>query len=464
MHFPSSEPQDRLTEFLVNRSVAYACVGMGIGKSAAVLAALDQLFCNLECTGALIIAPLRVTNLTWTMEPEDWDQFNYMRVANLRTEEGRQMFMDGTAHLYLINYESLPTLIKLIKQRGDTVPFDTVVYDEITKCKNPSAKRIQAWRRCVAQPQLRRRWGLTGTPVPNSLLDLFAQVRLLDKGERFGTAFDTFKRTYFVPLDYMQYNWGPMPDTEERIQKKISDITITLRSKDWVDVAEPIIEDVEIAMPPALLKEYRDFEKELVMQLKDAEITAVNAAALVSKLLQFTSGTIYDAESNQHGLHDLKIKALQNIVKQTKSPVLVAYAFKSEALRLREAFPQGEFFADAKNDVQQKDMLNRWNAGQIPILFSHPRSASHGLNMQKGGHTIVWTTMTYSREEYEQLIGRLARRGQQNQVTVHRLLCSGTVDDAVATALEAKQGTENRLLSALQKLETYRYEKTTEMD
>jgi hypothetical protein len=458
-----------------------------------------------------------------------------MRVANLRQESGKRAFLQGTADIYVCNYEALMTrTITLKKPRepnagekellkrfeipyfcyikdaekraaykagkpnwSDTdkklmsmgvvpegafcydaveksspgaidslfkkalkLPFDTLIIDESSKAKSPDHKGINQLRvfmRNITTGSIKRRWALTGTPAPNSLMDLFAQVRLVDDGQRLGRAFDLFKQTYFKPSGFQGYQWKELPGSKEAIESRIHDITLTLRSKDWLDIPDTVVEDIDIHLPPKLIADYKAFEKELVLQIrKDKEITATNAAALVSKLLQFTSGSLYDEEKKWHDIHELKLDALAKIAKETKSPILVAYAFQHESHRIRARFPQARFFADAKNANSQTQLLADWNDKKIPMLVAHPKSVGHGLNLQHGGNTLVWMSLTYSREDYEQMIARLSRRGQDALVNVYRLMVPDTVDFAVATVIEEKRTTEDRLLTALQLLESCR--------
>lgn len=460
MKFPSSEPQDLLTDHLLAHLHALGFVGVGIGKTSATLNALSHLLKSGKSKGALVMAPMRVANLTWPMEVQRWDDFKWMRVANLRTEGGKRAFLQGKAHIYVVNFESIPILLKLVKGRKDVrlgLPFDTIIVDESTKMKNPSSKRINAFRREVKHEDVKRVWALTGTPAPNSLMDLFAQVRFVDGGQRLGRAFDLFKQTYFRPTGYQGYQWKELPGSQEKIEQRIADITLTLRSKDWLNLPETVVEDVETPLSTDLAKKYQDFERDLVLEIrKDKEITAASAAALVSKLLQFTSGSVYDEDGKHNELHDLKLKALERIAKEADSPLLVAVAFKHEIARIRERFPKAKFFQDAKSLTSQKEMLEEWNAGKIPMLVAHPKSMSHGLNLQAGGNNLVWMSLTYSRDDYEQTIGRLERRGQDAVVKVWRIMCPDTVDYAVATVVEEKRATEDRLLAALQLLESCR--------
>jgi len=455
MLFIPVEPQQIFIDHLRKHSNALGFIGMGVGKTAAVLSRLSEMFLDGESSAALIIAPMRVANLTWPSECRDWDQFQWMRLANLRTESGQRAFLNGKAHIYTINYESIPLLVKLVERRRGTIPYDTVVFDELTKAKNPGSKRINLFRRKV--PRAERHIGLTGTPMPNSWMDLFAQVRLIDGGERLGTNFTQFKREYFYGSENHFAPWKPKRGTAELLEKKISDITVTLKSSDWLDIPDTVFEDVEITFPTELQERYKKLERELVIELRqDVTLNVPSAATLVTKLLQFTSGHMYDDVRDVHPIHNLKFDALRKIAKDEKQPLLVACIFQHEQDRIRKQFPHARFFADAKNPTSQKQMLDDWNAGKIQMLVAHPASVGHGLNLQRGSSVMVWLSLTYSRELYEQMIARLARRGQENIIKVYRLMVPGTVDDAVAEALATKAENEARLISALQMLESYR--------
>jgi hypothetical protein len=449
------EPQQIIIDHLRKVPNALVFAGMGISKTAACLFRLTELLLDAEIVGALIIGPLRVINLTWPMECQKWECFHWLKVANLRTEHGQRAFLNGRAHVFLINYESIPLLISLVERRKGKVPYDVLVCDESTRCKNPSSKRINALRHKV--PRVERNWLLTGTPAPNSHLDVFAQVRLCDGGERLGQNFLAFKKQYYF-APFMPYQpWKPKAGTDKAIEEKIADLTVTLKSSDWLDIPDTQIEDVDIKFPPELQDKYETLEKELVIELrKDKTINIGSAAALVTKLLQFTSGEMYDDEKSHHPIHDLKFKALERIVKEEKQPVFVACMFKHEYARMKQHFPQSVFFNDAKTPAAQTKLLNDWNAKKIPILFAHPASVGHGLNLQFGSSILVFISLTYNREYYEQTICRFARRGQTEITRVYRLMIDNTVDWAVAEALAAKTQNEARLISALQMLESFR--------
>jgi hypothetical protein len=455
MHFVPVEPQRLIIEHLERCKDALVLVGMGVGKTAAVLHRLNEMFLSCEAVGALVVAPLRVKNLTWPAECRDWEQFRWMRIANLATESGQRDFLQGRAHLYLCNYESLHHLVSLVERRKGKLPYDVVIWDELTKAKNPSSKRINFYRRKVPRPEYNI--GLTGTPMPNSHLDLFAQVRLVDDGARLGSNFLAFKKNLFCAPHMPFQQWKAKEGSVKFIEERISDCTITLKSSDWLDIPDTVFQDVEVKFTPELDEKYHKLEEELVIELrKDKTINVASSAALITKLLQFTSGEMYDDEKNHHPLHSLKFEALRNILKEEKQPVFVACQFKHEYVRMKEHFPESVFFNDAKSVDAQTKLMADWNAKKISILFAHPASIGHGLNLQFGSSILVFLSLTYNREHYDQIIARFARRGQTEITRVYRIMIPGTVDDAVAEALANKAENEARLIAALQMLESYR--------
>lgn len=499
-----------MRDFLLTRPRAMLMCGMGISKTAAVFWAACDLLEDAAIRGVLVIAPVRVCNLTWPMEGRLWDQFRWLRVANLREPEGIEQLLAGTADVYVINYEALasrdvtrqipreptqqecdemldgvvpvtatlkgqvsdddlasmalgeiPKSIRFTRSEtthykgfvekhltGKRWPFNMVVFDEITKAKNHDVKGIKALYKELKQRPSTRRAGLTGTPAPNSLMDLFAQYRLLDDGARLGHSITHFKETYFTK-DYNGHTWSIKEGAEKEIYDKIADITLSLRTRDWIDLPEPIIEDVEVTLPDEVLKQYKQFEKDLIIELAEGEITAANSAVLVTKLQQFTAGQTYDGERLVHELHNEKIEALRALAAKHKEPLLVACIFQHEQAMVRKCFPLAVFFADAKTAKTQENLLEAWNRGDIPMLVAHPASVGHGLNLQRGGCKLIYMSLTFNREWYEQMICRLSRRGQTKPVTVYRLMCPGTVDEAVAEALADKANTERRLMGWL---------------
>lgn len=453
--YKPSEPQLLATDHLLVNKEAALFMGCGLGKTAAVLDTLNSLFHDVACRGALVVAPLRVCNLTWPAEVDKWEQFSWMRVANLRTKEGWEMLKKGSAQIYVVNYEMLPQLRERFLKGKRSLPFDVVVWDELTKAKNHKSKRIRA-----VVPYLRekcsRHWGLTGTPTPNGLMDLFAQVRLLDGGARLGKSFTHFQNQYFFPTDYMRYNWEPRQGSREAIYKKLEGFALTLKSSDYLDIPDVVVEDIEVKIPQDIQEQvYDELERELFVALDDDEhLSAVNAAVLTNKLLQVCSGAVYKEDKNVHVLHSAKLQALSALYKKLhkrKEPLLVACTFKHEQDRIRAMFPEALFFQDAKTPTEQTHLVNLWNRGCVPMLVAHPGSIGHGLNLQAGGCNVVWFSPTWSSELYDQFNARLARRGQDKVTTLYRLLTTGTVEDGVVEALREKDTEQNALLDALRR-------------
>jgi len=455
MIFKPSTHGTMITQHIIKNPVAAVFAGMGLGKTCATLDALSFLFSDTAMQGVLIVAPLRVAVLTWPNEIEKWEKFGWMRVANLRTKEGIKAWHEKSAEIYLINYESLPTFAKnhIKGKKKSEMPVDTIVFDELTKAKNPGSKRINYFRKYM--DYFERRIGLTGTPVPNSQLDLFGQIRLLDDGERFGKFFGHYRREYFTAentfSNYPKYILRE--ESKELIESKISDMTITLTSEDWLDIPETITEDIEVALPPEAKKVYKELEKELLVELaNDFEMIAVNAAVLTKKLLQVTSGAVYVQQGDDKTtrkvefVHDAKIKALRKLYQdQGRQPIIVACQFRHEIARIKEAFP------DAREFTQE--LLGDWNAGKIPMLLSHPASIGHGLNLQDGGSRVVWFSLDHSRELYDQMNARVARMGQTDVTRIFRLLIAGTVDDAVADAIRGKGENQSAFLQTLKNIQ-----------
>ena len=416
-----------MRDFLVSNPLAYCTVGLGLGKTATTLSALNELFMDGAIRSALIVAPLRVARMTWPNEVEKWEQFRWMETEHLKGNAP-----SGKAQLYFINYERLAEL--------ESLDFcDVVVFDEVTRAKNHASKRIKAFR-----PLLRkwhRRWGLTGTPRPNSILELFGQIRLLDDGARLGQTYNGFKERYCYPTDYMRYNWVPRPGAEDQIYSKISDMTLTLRSSDYLDIPETEVIDVPVSMSDAGESMYRKLEKDFLAVINSRDVVAVNAAVLVNKLLQVCSGAVYAEDRSVQKIHEDKIAALRTLVNSIREPVLIACQYQHEAQRICEIMRGAVHVSQVKGNLEDE-----WNSGRIPALVADPRSLGHGLNLQKGGRTVIWFSPTWSRELYDQFNGRVARKGQDKISRVYRLLVPDTIDEAVIESLREKGNAQNEMM------------------
>lgn len=453
--------QVKAYHWLKERKEAALFMGCGLGKTATCLSLIAEMLLNGETKGVLVVAPKRVCNLVWPFEPAKWEQLTWLRVANLRTKDGWALLEKRQAHVYIINYEQLPKLAEKYfhNRRQAKWAFDTVIYDELTKAKNPKSIRIKSVRRYMEK--LERRWGLTGTPTPNGLLNLFGQIRVLDKGARFGVSHAAFRARYFKPVDYHERVWRLRNKSAgDAITKKISDLAITLKSSDFLEIPDTTKYDLEIALPQRAKKAYVELAKELYLLLKGKEVTAVNSAVLVNKLLQITSGAIYgDVEDPKAKkpvieIHDAKINVIKKFVKQLDEPVLIACVFRHEQERILKAIEGCVRFDSAKTERAQIQLQDQWNAKKIPAIVAHPASIGHGLNLQGGGRTIIWMTPTWDRELYDQMNARVARTGQNQQTQIYHVLVSETMDDAVMSALEQKDDEQNALLDVLKKFQT----------
>ena len=444
MRYTPSPYQTYATRFIEDHPQAAVLLPMGLGKTIITLTALADLLTLGDAEKILIIAPLNVARTVWAEEAAKWDHTAHLRcVKILGDARAREKALQADADLYVINRENVKWLVDYQIARK-TWPFDTVVIDELSSFKAASTARWKAlWK---ARKQITRMIGLTGTPAPNSLIDLWAQITMLDEGQRFGRSLTRFKQAYFVPDSYnpqtgIIYHYALRPGADGEIYGKIRDMTVSMQASDYIKLPDRIDRTVPVELTPSAWSAYKRFARDLVVELGDEEITAANAAVLCNKLLQLASGEIYSPSGTQT-VHDGKLIALKEIVDTATSPVLIFYAFRHEASRIMEALPQAEKLTGA-------EQVERWNQGNIPILLAHPDSAGHGLNLQAGGHTIVWYSLTWSLEKYQQACARLHRRGQTQPVIIHHLIAKGTVDERVMAVLAGKDDGQNALLQAV---------------
>jgi len=449
MKFKPHEYQQQLIDHGVSNDLTAWFVGMGLGKTASRLAVWDRLFTDCALRGVLVVAPLRVANLTWSNEVEKWENFRWLKVANLRTKSGQKAWEEGAAHIYTINYESLPKFTEkyLKNKKASELPVDEVFFDESDNAKNPSSKRINFFRKW-GRNKFRRCGIQTGTPISNSRLDLFAQIRLLDKGETFGNAYGKWAAQYFEPENtWSQYpKLIPRQGAEELLENAVSHLTKTLKTEDWISWTPHTTRDEVAKLPPEAKKIYNEVEKDLLAQLESGEeVVAVNSAVLVGKLLQITGGNVYTDEGGAEPIHDAKLDALKKIQKRHKSPLLVACQYRHEIERVLEEVDGAEEFTEAR--------LDAWNAGDVPVMVAHPKSIGHGLNLQDGGHVIVWYSLNWSRGLYDQFNARLARQGQKQETIVYHIVIPETVDDAVLGALDHKGKDQAAFLNTLSNIQ-----------
>jgi len=404
---------------------------------------------SFEIGKVLIIAPLRVASQTWPTEIEKWDHLKGLSYSvAVGTEKDRMNALMKRASIYIINRENVDWLVN---KSGISFDFDMVVIDELSSFKSYGAKRFKSLLK--VRPSVKRIVGLTGTPSSNGLMDLWAEFRILDLGQRLGRFITHYRSAYFLPDKRnaeIIFSYKPLPGTEDRIYKQISDITISMKSTDYLKMPECVINEVPVYLSEKEWSIYSDFRDEMVAKLGDNEIDAVNAAVLSGKLLQMANGAVYDDKSKAHSIHDRKLDALEDLIEGANGKsVLVAYWFKHDLERIQKRFP-------ARQIKTSKD-IEDWNNGNIPIAAIHPASAGHGLNLQSGGSTLIWFGLTWSLELYQQTNARLYRQGQNETVVIHHIIAKDTIDEDVMKALTRKEKTQASLIDAVKaKLEVKR--------
>lgn len=438
------EYQEYSKDWILDHPYCALFLDMGLGKSLTTLTAIDELLNTFEVIeNVLVIAPLSVAEKTWSDEIEKWDHLNHLTFSKvLGSRQQRMAALAKKADVYLINRENVEWLVDHYRKDW---PFRTVIIDESSSFKSPSAKRFKALRK--VRPMIERLVELTGTPSPNNLMDLWSQIYLLDQGERLGKTITAFRNHYFIPASqngHIVYSWALLPGAEEAIYKKISDLCVSMKAKDYLKLPPRTNNVIEVELSSADWKKYKELERHYVLELDESDVVASNAATLSNKLLQMANGCIYDENGEAKPIHEKKLDALERIIEEAQGqPVLVFYQYKHDLARIQERFKQAKVLDVSAGDIK------KWNEGKIPLLLAHPQSAGHGLNLQAGGHIIVWFGLTWSLEFYQQANARLDRQGQQNPVIVHHLVAKGTIDEDVMKALETKEVGQEALMAAV---------------
>lgn len=443
MKFVPHEYQEYAIQKMISLPEAGLFLDMGLGKTVITLTAVRKLiYEEFAVCRVLVIAPKRVAEDTWTTECGKWDHLKGMRISKvLGTQKKRLAALDAEADIYITNRENVAWLVEACRKRW---PFDMVVVDELSSFKSSQSARFRALRQ--VRPLVSRFVGLTGTPAPNGLLDLWPQMYLIDRGERLGRTVGGYRQRYFNPgktNGYVVYSYEPKKGAQEAIEKKISDICVSMRAEDYLDMPELIVNDIPVRLSDPEMETYRKMEDEQLMEIDGEEVSALTAAAVCNKLLQLANGAVYTDTGSVQTVHGQKLAALQEIVDTSPGqPILVFYSFRHDMARLQEAFPYGQ-------TLQGPDDIHAWNAGRIPLLLAQPASMGHGLNLQAGGHIIVWFGLTWSLELYEQANARLYRQGQRKGVIIHRLVAQDTIDTQVIKRLAKKGDTQESLMDAL---------------
>ena len=429
------------TEFIINNRKVGLFLEPGLGKTVITLTAINELLYDyFDATKVLVIGPLRVARDTWARECEKWIHTEDLRISKvLGNEKERRMALHQKADIYIINRENVEWLIENM-----VWDFDLVIIDELSSFKSPSAKRFKALKK--VRHKIQRIIGLTGTPAPNGLLDIWSQIYLLDGGERLGRTFGGYRCRYFHPRKYIN---GGIPadyvlneDAEVKIYESISDICISMKALDYIKMPDIIFNKVEVELSEQEMKLYRKLEKDLLLPLGNSDIDAANAAVLANKLLQMSNGAVYDELKEVHEIHLRKIEALEDLIESANGkPVLIFYSFRHDRDRIQKWMQVGE--------INTSEDIESWNNGEMRVALCHPASAGHGLNLQEGGSTIVWFGVTWSLELYQQANARLWRQGQKQTVVIHHILTKNTIDERVMLALDEKDTSQNALIAAV---------------
>jgi SNF2 family DNA or RNA helicase len=440
--------QKKAVKHIKENPVCGLLLDMGLGKTISTLTAMNYLTYNeLEIGSWLVIGPKRVVEKVWSDEVGKWDHTKHLRISKVvGNPTQRVTALKQKADIYLISRDNIAWLCGLYG--GSMLPFDGLVIDESSSFKNPKSQRFKALRR--AAPSFDRVVILTGTPAPNTLIDIWSQIYLLDQGDRLGKTISQYRERYFKPdkrNGHIVYNYKLQKGSEEAIYKAVGDICISMKAEDYLEMPDYVEHDVRLSMPETLKRNYESFQREQVLNLMEGgEITALNAAALYNKLLQYANGCVYDEDKNAHNVHNLKIEALESLIEEANGrPVFIAWTYRHDRDRILKAL--NKYGVEELKTSEQQD---RWNRGEIPVLIAHPASVGHGLNLQGGGNTIIWFGQTPSLELYQQFNARLYRQGQQSKsVHIFRLIVERTLDEKVIQSLDRKESMQESLLEAV---------------
>lgn len=448
MEYKPHAYQEYATHRIIDTPYIALFLEMGLGKTVSTLTAIDLLLNDyFDSQKILVIAPLRVADDTWAREVEKWDHLKHLSISKiLGSVDQRRKALKQDADIWVINRENV---VWLVSELGTSWDFDTVVIDELSSFKNSSSKRFRALRR--VRPMMKRVIGLTGTPAPNSLIDLWPQIYLLDKGERLGKTITAYRDRYFIPGErsgHVVYKWHQKKESEERIYEAIKDIAVSMKSEDWLDLPPRIDRNVVVRLSDKAKEQYKKLERDLLLPFQDSDVVASTAAVLSNKLLQMASGAVYDEDRGIKEIHEAKLDALEDLIEAAQGkPIMIFYNFKHSLSRIQERFPQARTLRKGKDG--NKDIAD-WNSDKIELLLLHPKSAGHGLNLQESScQNVIWYDQIWSLEEDQQANARVHRQGQRNSVVVMRLVAQGTMDEDAVAALERKANGQEALMQAV---------------
>lgn len=442
MRYVAHNYQNYAKDFILAHKVSALFLDCGLGKTITTLTAINELmYDSFEISKVLIIAPLRVAQSTWKEEIEKWDHLNLLRYSIVVGDEKERLkALKQNSDIYIINRENVDWLVT---KSGVDFNFDMLIIDELSSFKSHTSKRFKSLLKI--RPYFERVVGLTGTPSSNGLMDLWAEFRVLDLGERLSRYITHYRNEYFLPdkrNGSVIFSYKPQPNAEERIYLRLADMTISMKSTEYLKMPELILNELEINLDDEDQMKYKKFKKEMVMTIQEKEIDAINAASLSNKLIQLANGSIYDEDKKFYEVHNKKLDKLEEIIESANGkPVLVAYWFKADKERIEKRFKVRE--------IKTADDIKQWNMGMINLALIHPASAGHGLNLQSGGSTLVWFSLTWSLELYQQTNARLYRQGQKDTVVIHHLITKNTIDEDIMKSLKRKDKTQEALMRAV---------------
>ena len=442
MRYVAHNYQNYAKNFILAHKVSALFLDCGLGKTITTLTAINELmYDSFEISKVLIIAPLRVAQSTWKEEIEKWDHLNLLRYSiAVGDEKERLKALKQNSDIYIINRENVDWLVT---KSGIDFNFNMLIIDELSSFKSHTSKRFKSLLKI--RPYFERVVGLTGTPSSNGLMDLWAEFRVLDLGERLGRYITHYRNEYFLPdkrNGAVIFSYKPQPNAEERIYRRLADMTISMKSTEYLKMPELILNELEINLDEEDQIKYKKFKKEMVMTIQEKEIDAINAASLSNKLIQLANGSIYDEDKKFYEVHNKKLDKLEEIIESANGkPVLVAYWFKADKERIEKRFKVRE--------IKTADDIKQWNKGMIDLALIHPASAGHGLNLQSGGSTLVWFSLTWSLELYQQTNARLYRQGQKDTVVIHHLITKNTIDEDIMKSIKRKDKTQEALMKAV---------------
>ena len=442
MKYKPHSYQEYAIRYIETHPISALLIDMGLGKTSITLTAIcNLLFDSFEVCKVLVIAPLRVAKNTWTDEIKKWEHLNTLTYSLIIGNENERLSaLNEKADIYIINRENVDWLVN---KSGYKFDFDMVVIDELSSFKNHQSKRFKSLMK--VRPLVKRIVGLTGTPSSNGLMDLFAEFKILDMGKRLGYFIGQYRNTYFKPDKTngpIVYSYKPLPNAENAIYEKISDITVSMKANEYLKMPELLTSNYVVELSNSEKNQYDEMKKSLVLEITDGEITASNAASLSNKLCQLSNGAIYDDEQNIVEIHNRKLEALEDIIESMNGkPLLIAYWYRHDLERIKSRF--------SVREIKTNEDISDWNDGKIPVALIHPASAGHGLNLQNGGSTLVWFGLTWSLELYQQTNARLYRQGQKNTVVIQHIITKGTIDEQILKALQKKNKTQADLIDAV---------------